>query len=72
MNKKEDNLPSITVYEFKENQILKKSEYYSTHSAAFSLLINSNNCDNNKDEIDRFIRYNSSENKIYFVSIIYF
>ena len=69
VNKKEDNLPSITVYEFKENQILKKSEYYSTHSAAFSLLINSNNCDNNKDEIDRFIRYNSSENKIYFVSI---
>ena len=69
VNKKEDNLPSITVYEFKENQILKKSEYYSTHSAVFSLLINSNNCDNNKDEIDRFIRYNSSENKIYFVSI---
>ena len=73
VNKKEDNLPSITVYEFNEkfigNEISKKSEYFSAHSAAFSLLINSNYCDDYKKEIDRFIRYNSSENKIYFASI---
>ena len=69
VNKKEDNLPSIIVYEFKENEILKKSEYFSTHPTAFSILINNNCCDNNKNEIDRFIRYNSDEKKVYFVSI---
>ena len=69
VNKKEDNLPSITVYEFNENQIIKKLEYFSTYPAAFSILINNNYCDNTKNEIDRFIRYNSEDNKIYFVSI---
>ena len=69
VNKKEDKLPSITVYEFNENQIIKKLEYFSTYPADFSILINNNYCDNNKNEIDRFIRYNSDDNKIYFVSI---
>ena len=69
MNKKEDKLPSITVYEFNENQIIKKLEYFSTYPADFSILINNNYCDKNKNEIDRFIRYNSDDNKIYFVSI---
>ena len=63
------SIPSITVYEFNENQILKKSGYIPTHSAAFSLLINNNYCDSSKNEIGRFIEYNSEENKIFFVSI---
>lgn len=63
------SIPSITVYEFKEEKILIKTGYFETHSAAFSLLINNNYCDSSKNEIDRFIKYNSEENKIYFVSI---
>ena len=61
--------PSITVYEFKEKQIIKKSEYFSSHSSKFAILINNNFFNKEQNEIDRFIRYCSDENKMYFVSI---
>ena len=34
--------PSITVYEFKDKQIIKKSEYFSSHSSNFAILISNN------------------------------
>jgi len=61
--------PSITVYEFKDNQIIKKSEYFSSHSSNFAILISNNFFNKEENEIDRFIRYCSDENKMYFVSI---
>ena len=61
--------PSITVYEFKDKQIIKKSEYFSSHSSNFAILISNNFFNKEENEIDRFIRYCSDENKMYFVSI---
>ena len=61
--------PSITVYEFKDKQIIKKSEYFSSHSSNFAILITNNFYNKEDNEIDRFIRYCSDENKMYFVSI---
>ena len=73
VNNRQDNshsaIPSITVYEFKDEQIHKKTEYFSTHQDAISILFNKNCYEKKKNEIDRFIRYSSEENKIYFVSI---
>ena len=63
-------LPSITVYEFKDKQILKKSEYFSTHNANFSILISDKFFDSNNNEIDRFVRYSPEEEKMYYVTII--
>jgi len=73
INNRQDNshsvIPSITVYEFREKQIHKKTEYFSTHQDAISILFNKNCYEKKQNEIDRFIRYSSEENKIYYVSI---
>ena len=73
VNNRQENshsvIPSITVYEFKEEKIHKKTEYFSTHQDSISILLNKNFYQKNQNEIDRFIRYSSEDNKIYFVSI---
>ena len=61
--------PSITVFEFKEKQIIKKSEYFSSHSSNIAILSNNNFFNKEQNEINRFICYCSDENKMYFVSI---
>ena len=61
---------SITVYEFKDKEIIKKTEYFSTHNASFSILLSDKFFNANNNEIDRFIRYCSEEEKMYYVSII--
>ena len=62
--------PSITVFEFKEKQIIKKSEYFSSHSSNIAILSNNNFFNKEQNEINRFICYCSDENKMYFVSIV--
>ena len=70
--RKEENIssdPSMVVYYLNENKKLEKIYEHSTPIPGFcTVLLKNKSSENKNNEINRFARYSSKENKIYYVS----
>ena len=72
--RKEENIksnPSIIIYNLNENKKIEKIYEHETDYLGFCTVLLKNNLTEKKNnEINRFARYSSKENKIYYVSFI--